>query len=162
VADDLSLWSAAGSFRKRLEALVAAGDCRPAFLLALLMAWAPEEIDPGPLGDPAAKAAALAAAGRPIAPVEFRRQGLVATQQQFPQDQAGLDRLAEPHIIGDQQVDPRQIERLGERQKLVGIEPDAGAKGSLEQLSVGCRRRAPFGRSQVGAEACGPSKEPQA
>lgn len=45
VADDLSLWAAAGSFRKRLESLVTAGDLRPAFLLALLMVWEPEEID---------------------------------------------------------------------------------------------------------------------
>jgi hypothetical protein len=47
----------------------------------------------------------------------------------------------------------RQIERLGERQKLVGIEPDAGAKGSLEKLPIGCRRGTRFGRSQVGTEA---------
>ena len=58
--------------RRRLETLVAGGDLRPAFLLALLTAWTPEEIDPAPLGDPAAKAAALAAAGRPVNPVEFR------------------------------------------------------------------------------------------
>jgi hypothetical protein len=80
-ANDLSLWSAAGSFRRRLEALVAAGDLRPAFLLALLMAWSPEEIDPGPLGDPAAKAATLAAAGRPVTPVEFRL--LIETVEQL-------------------------------------------------------------------------------
>lgn len=80
-ADDLSLWSAAGSFRKRLEALIDAGDCRPAFLLGLLMVWAPEEINPGLLGDPAAKAAALAAAGRPIASVEFRL--LIETVEQL-------------------------------------------------------------------------------
>jgi hypothetical protein len=80
-ANDLSLWSAAGSFRRRLEALVAAGDLRPAYLLALLMAWTPEEIDPGPLGDPAAKAAALAAAGRPVNPVEFRL--LIETAEQL-------------------------------------------------------------------------------
>ena len=55
-----------------------------------------------------------------------------APQQQFPHDQTGFDRLAEADIIGDQEVDARQFERLGERQKLVGIEPDAGAKGSLE------------------------------
>lgn len=71
-ANDLSLWSAAGSLRKRLEVLVAAGDLRPAFLLALLMAWTPEEMDPAPLGNPAATAAALAAAGRPVGRVEFR------------------------------------------------------------------------------------------
>jgi hypothetical protein len=36
------------------------------------MAWEPEEIDPILLGDPAAKAAALEAAQRPVARVEFR------------------------------------------------------------------------------------------
>jgi hypothetical protein len=64
--------------------------------------------------------------------------------------------LAESDVIGDQQVDAWQIECLGERQKLVGVEPDAGAKGSLEQLSIGCRRGTPFGRSQIGAEALRP------
>jgi hypothetical protein len=71
-ANDLSFWSVAGSLRKRLEALVTSGDPRPAFLLALLTAWTPEEIDPTRLGDPSAKTAALAAAGRPIAGLEFR------------------------------------------------------------------------------------------
>lgn len=81
VADDLSLWAAAGSFRKRLESLVAAGDRRPAFLLALLMAWEPEEIDPILLGDPAAQAAVFEAAQRPVARVEFRL--LIETVEQL-------------------------------------------------------------------------------
>jgi len=81
VADDLSLWAAAGRFRSRLESLVAAGDLRPTFLLALLMAWEPEEIDPVLLGDPAAKAAALEAAQRPVARVEFRL--LIETVEQL-------------------------------------------------------------------------------
>jgi hypothetical protein len=81
VADDLSLWAAAGSLRKRLESLVAAGELRPAFLLALLMAWEPGEIDPALFGDPAAKAAALAAAQRPVARVEFRL--LIETVEQL-------------------------------------------------------------------------------
>ena len=80
-ANDLSLWSAAGRFRKRLQALVAEGDLRPAFLLALLVASTPEEIDPAPLGDPAAKAAALAAAGCPVARVEFHL--LIETVEQL-------------------------------------------------------------------------------
>ncbi|ACB95927.1 hypothetical protein Bind_2314 [Beijerinckia indica subsp. indica ATCC 9039] len=80
-ANDLSLRAAAGSLRKRLEALIAAGDGRPAFLLALLMAWTPEEIDPIPLGDPAAKASAFAAAKLPIAHVEFRL--LIETVEQL-------------------------------------------------------------------------------
>jgi hypothetical protein len=69
--NDLSLWSATGSLRRRLEKL-AAGERRPAFLLALLLVWTPEEIDPIALGDPAAKAAALAAAGVQITRVEFQ------------------------------------------------------------------------------------------
>jgi tetratricopeptide (TPR) repeat protein len=72
VRDDLSLWSVAGTFRTLLEARVAAGDARPAFLLALLMAWAPEEIVTAALGDPAARAAALADAGQPVSGVEIR------------------------------------------------------------------------------------------
>ena len=70
--NDLSLWSAAGSLRRRLEKLVAAGDRRPAFLLALLLVWTPEEIDPIVLGDPVTKAAALAAGGGQITRVEFQ------------------------------------------------------------------------------------------
>jgi hypothetical protein len=65
VADDLSLWAAAGSFRKRLESLVAAGDFRPAFLLALLMVWEPEEINPALLGDSSREGGGVGATGRP-------------------------------------------------------------------------------------------------
>lgn len=70
--DDLSLWSAASNLRKRIEVLIADGHVRPAFLLALLMVWRPEEIDPTSLGDPAARAAALASARTPVDRVEFR------------------------------------------------------------------------------------------
>lgn len=70
--NDLSLWSAAGSLRKRLEGRIASGDLRPAFLLALLMVWTPDEIDLTLFGNPAAKAAALAAAQSSISQVEFR------------------------------------------------------------------------------------------
>jgi hypothetical protein len=80
-ANDLSLWSAAGSLRKKLETLVAEGNSCPAFLLALLMAWTPEEINPAWLEDPAAKAAALAAASTPITPVQFRL--LIETVEQL-------------------------------------------------------------------------------
>ncbi len=80
-ANHLSLWSAAGSLRKRLEVLVADGDSRPAFLLALLMTWTPEEIDPARLGDPATNAAVLAAEGRLITQAEFRL--LIETVEQL-------------------------------------------------------------------------------
>jgi hypothetical protein len=35
-----------------------------------------------------------------------------SAQKQLAQDQAGLDRLPEADVIGDQQVDPRQQKRL--------------------------------------------------
>ena len=41
-----------------------------------------------------------------------------AAQQQLAQDQPGLDRLAEPDIVGDQEVDPRQLQRLAQRFEL--------------------------------------------
>jgi hypothetical protein len=45
------------------------------------MAWTPEEVDPGPLGDPVARAAELAATGGPVAGVEFRL--LIETVEQL-------------------------------------------------------------------------------
>jgi len=44
-----------------------------------------------------------------------------AAQQQLAQDQPGLDRLAQPHIVGDQQVDARQPQRLAQGEQLIGI-----------------------------------------
>ena len=78
-----------------------------------------------------------------------------APEQHLADDQAGLDRLAEADVVGDQQVDAREIERLRQRQELVGIQPDAGAKRRLEQLPVRRGGGAPFGRAKVGAETPG-------
>jgi tetratricopeptide (TPR) repeat protein len=63
-ASDLSLWSAAGSLRKRLAALVDNGDPRPIFRVALLAVTSPE--DGIPVGDPIASAAARARLGEPV------------------------------------------------------------------------------------------------
>ena len=57
-------------------------------------------------------------------------------QEQFLHDEPGLDGLAEPHVVGDEEIGPRQGERLFERDELVVHEPDAGAKGALEKLGV--------------------------
>jgi hypothetical protein len=48
-----------------------------------------------------------------------------------------------PHIIGDEEVHPRQLERLGERQQLIGIKPDAGPERGLKQVPIGGRGRLP-------------------
>jgi hypothetical protein len=76
-------------------------------------------------------------------------------QQHLPQDEAGLHGLAEADVIRDQQIDPGQPERFGERQELIGVEADAGAERRLEQVAVRRRRRAPGHRPQMGGENLG-------
>ena len=75
-----------------------------------------------------------------------------SAQQQLAQDQAGLDRFAEADIVGDQQIDPRQLERLAERKELIGVEPDTGAKGRLQQLAVGGAGCLPADGAEPGLE----------
>ncbi len=73
-------------------------------------------------------------------------------QKHFAEDQARLDGLAGADVVGDQQVDPRQPQRLSQRKKLIGIEVDAGAERRLEQVPVGGGRRVPAERAQIGGE----------
>ena len=58
-------------------------------------------------------------------------------EQQFAGDQAGLDRLAEADVVGDEEVYPRQAQGFLERLQLVGVDPDAGPEGRLEEVRVG-------------------------
>ena len=74
---------------------------------------------------------------------------------------ARLRGLAEPHVVGDQEIDPRQPQRLAQREKLIGIEADAGPKRRLQQIPVCRRRRAPTDRAQVGGENLGLSGAPR-
>ena len=46
-------------------------------------------------------------------------------QHQLPHDRARLDGLAEADIVGDQQIDARQLERLSKWQLLILLKPDA-------------------------------------
>ena len=57
-------------------------------------------------------------------------------QQQLTGDEPRLDGLAEPGVVCNKQVDPRQPQRLAERLHLVGVDPDAGPKGRLEEIGV--------------------------
>ena len=45
-------------------------------------------------------------------------------------DEAGLDRLAEADVVGDQQVDPRHLERPDDRVELVVLDRDAARNGA--------------------------------
>lgn len=65
-----------------------------------------------------------------------RRQARTYSRHQLAGDQAGLDRLPQAGVIGDEQVHPRQEEHLAERLELVGQHLDAGAPGSLEEPRV--------------------------
>src|SRR5690606_23109182 len=62
-------------------------------------------------------------------PLEQHRRGAgndnladLLPQQELPSNKTGFDRLAEADVVGDEQVDPWQQERLAERLQLVGIE----------------------------------------
>jgi hypothetical protein len=44
-----------------------------------------------------------------------------AAQEQLSNDQTGFHRLAETDIVGDQQIDAWQFQRLGQRKKLIGV-----------------------------------------
>ena len=73
-------------------------------------------------------------------------------QQQLARDQAGLDRLAETDVVGDEEIDARQPERLSQRLELVGIDADAGSKRRLKELRIGRGDAAPGQGAQVGGE----------
>jgi hypothetical protein len=70
------------------------------------------------------------------------RLGLL-TQQQLARDQAGLDRLTETSIVGDEEVGARQPKRLAQRLHLVGVDLDARPEGRLEQVRVSRRDGVP-------------------
>ena len=58
-------------------------------------------------------------------------------------DQASLDRLAEAHVVGDEQVDARHRESTGDGLELILLDDDAATERSLERLGVGARDGAP-------------------
>ena len=73
-------------------------------------------------------------------------------QQQFARDEAGLDGLAEPDVVCDEQVDARQPEGLAQRVELVGVYANARAKRRLKEIRVGCRDAVPRQRAEIGSE----------
>jgi len=75
----------------------------------------------------------------------------------LPQDellhhQAGLDRLPEPDVVGNEEVRARQLQRLHERRELVNHVLYAGAERGLEAGRVGRAHRVPAQGVEVGAE----------
>ena len=50
--------------------------------------------------------------------------------QEFAEDQASLDRLAQSDIVGDEQVDPRHAQGLEEWDELVILDLDGAVEGA--------------------------------
>ncbi len=73
-------------------------------------------------------------------------------KQQFAGNQAGLDGLPQPDIVGDEQVDARQKQCLSERFELVSVEANAGAEGGLEESGIGRGDAVPAKGVKVGGE----------
>ena len=76
-------------------------------------------------------------------------------QQQFQRDQASLDRLAQAHVVGEQQVHPGRLDRAGDRLELVLLDDDARTQRGLQRLHVGGRDRGPADRVKEGGQALG-------
>lgn len=67
--------------------------------------------------------------------------------------QPGLDGLSEADVVRDEQVDPRELEGLLERNELVIEQVNACTERSLEKTGIGRGDRAPLERVQIRREA---------
>ena len=74
---------------------------------------------------------------------------------QFEGDEARLDRLAEPHVVGDQQVDPRHLDGTDHGVELVVLDVDARAERGLDVLEVGGGSGPPADGIEEGVEPVG-------
>ena len=74
---------------------------------------------------------------------------------EFEGHHARLDGLAQAHVVGDQQVDPRHLDRPHHRVKLVVLDLDAAAERRLDVLVVGRRGGPPAHGVQEGVELLG-------
>ncbi len=76
-------------------------------------------------------------------------------EQELLEHQARLDGLAEADVVGDEQVGPRQLERLHQRRELVVLEHDPGAERRLKAGRVGGADGVPLEGVQVRPEVLG-------
>ena len=87
-----------------------------------------------------------------------RRPGSVRARWRMMSSRAtmpGLDGLAQAHVVGDEQVDPRHLDRPHHRVKLVVLDLDAAAERRLDVLHVGGRGGTPADGVEEGVEPVG-------
>ena len=81
-------------------------------------------------------------------------------QQQLLDDQAGLDRLAQAHVVGQQQVGPRGLQGAAQRLELVGLDVRAAAERRLEANSASADVTAPQRTASTNAASVFGSSKP--
>src|SRR5207302_1358017 len=72
------------------------------------------------------------------------------SQQQLACNQGCFDGLSEAHVVGNEEVYPRQQKSLLQGFKLVGVEMDAGSKWRLKEARVSRSHAVPTKGIQVG------------
>ena len=78
-----------------------------------------------------------------------------SAQQQLSGDESGLHGLAEAHIVGDEEINARQSQRLAQRVELICVDPNACAKRCLKEARIGRRHAVPRQGAQVRGEQGG-------
>ncbi|MGB6008126.1 hypothetical protein [Castellaniella sp.] len=73
-------------------------------------------------------------------------------QQQLLNDEAGFDGLAEPDVVGNEQVDARHVDGTHQRVELEVFDADAAAERRLEEPTVGVGGRTPAHGIKEGVE----------
>ena len=73
-------------------------------------------------------------------------------QQQFLNDQTGLDGFAKAYIVGDEQVDARHVDGAHQRVELEVLDADTAAERRLEESTIGIGGCAPAHGVEKGFE----------
>jgi len=81
--------------------------------------------------------------------------------RQLLEDEARLDRLAEPHVVGDEEVDAGHDHGARGRLELVGLQVDRSAEGGEKARAGQHRRGGPADRRQEGVEDLRPIPLPR-
>jgi hypothetical protein len=76
-------------------------------------------------------------------------------EHELLRDEAGLDGLAEPDVVGDEERHARHLDGADDGVELVVLHLDAAAEGALERAPVGRGDGPPRGGVEEGVEALG-------